>query len=45
MTEEEISELYTRLAFWYESAIDTLLAKRLIDMDLATVAKENSMTH
>ncbi len=40
MTEKEISELYTRLAFQYESAIDTLLAKRLIDADLATAAKE-----
>lgn len=27
MTEKEISELYIRLAFQYESAIDTLLAK------------------
>lgn len=40
MTEKEISELYIRLAFQYESAIDTLLAKRLIDTDLATTAKE-----
>ena len=40
MTEKEISELYTRLAFQYESAIDTLLAKRLIDADLATATKE-----
>ncbi len=40
MTEKEISELYIRLAFQYESAIDTLLAKRLIDTDLATAAKE-----
>ncbi len=40
MTEKEISELYTRLAFQYESAIDALLAKRLIDTDLATAAKE-----
>lgn len=40
MTEEEISELYARLAFQYESAIDTLLAKRVIDTDLATTAKE-----
>jgi len=40
MTEKEISELYIRLAFQYESAIDTLLAKRLIDADLATAAKE-----
>lgn len=40
MIEEEISKLYIRLAFQYESAIDTLLAKQLIDMDLATAAKE-----
>ena len=40
MTEEEISELYTRLAFQYESAIDTLLAKGLIDTELATATKE-----
>jgi len=40
MTEKEISELYIRLAFQYESAIDTLLAKRLIDADLAAATKE-----
>lgn len=40
MTEKEISELYVRLAFQYESAIDTLLTKGLIDTDLATTAKE-----
>lgn len=40
MTEKEISELYTRLAFQYESAIDILLTKRLIDMELATATKE-----
>lgn len=40
MTEEEISELYIRLAFQYESAIDTLLAKGLIDTNFATAAKE-----
>ncbi len=40
MTEEEISELYTRLAFQYESAIDTLLAKGLIDTELAIATKE-----
>lgn len=39
MTEKEISELYIRLAFRHESAIDMLLAKRLIDTDLATEAK------
>ncbi len=40
MTEEEIRKLYTRLAFQYESGIDTLLTKGLIDTDLATAAKE-----
>lgn len=40
MIEKEINELYVRLAFQYESAVDTLLAKRLIDMELATAAKE-----
>lgn len=40
MSEEKISELYIRLAFQYESALDALLAKRLIDTDLATAAKE-----
>lgn len=40
MTEKEIGELYTRLAFQYESAIDILLTKRLIDAELATATKE-----
>jgi len=40
MTEKEVGELYIRLAFQYESAIDILFAKRLIDMELATAAKE-----
>ncbi len=40
MTEKEISELYIRLAFQYESTIDMLLAKRLIDAELATATKE-----
>ena len=40
MTEEEISNLYVRLAFQYESAIDALLTKGLIDTDLAAAAKE-----
>ena len=40
MTEKELSELYIRLAFQYESAIDMLLTKRLIDTELATAAKE-----
>lgn len=37
---EEISNLYVRLAFQYESAIDALLTKGLIDTDLAATAKE-----
>lgn len=41
MTEEEISSHYVRLAFQYESAIDALLTKGLIDTDLAATAKEN----
>ena len=40
MTEEEISELYTRLAFQYESSIDSLLARQIIDTDLATTSRE-----
>lgn len=40
MTEKEISELYARLSFQYESGIDILLAKRMIDADLAAVTKE-----
>ena len=40
MTEKEISELYIRLAFYYESAIEALLAKGLIDADLAAATKE-----
>lgn len=39
MTEEEISELYVRLAFQYESAIEMLLAKGVIDTDLVSVVK------
>ena len=40
MAEEEISNLYVRLAFQYESAIEALLTKGLIDTDLAAAAKE-----
>ena len=40
MTEEEIGELYARLAFQYESSIDSLLARRIIDIDIATTSKE-----
>ena len=34
ITEEEIGELYTRLAFQYEAAIGQLLEKKIIDQDL-----------
>ncbi len=34
MREEEISELYARLAFQYEAAIGQLLDKKIIDQDL-----------
>lgn len=40
MTEEEIRKLYIRLAFQYESSIDALLTKGLIDTDLAAATKE-----
>ena len=40
MAEKEISELYVRLAFQYESAIDNLLTKGLIDTGLATAVKK-----
>ena len=40
MTEEEIGELYARLAFQYESSIDSLLARRIIDIDLAATSRE-----
>lgn len=40
MTEKEVGELYTRLAFQYESSIDSLLARRIIDTDLAVTSRE-----
>ena len=40
MNENELCERYIRLAFQYESAIDTLLTKGLIDMEAASAAKE-----
>ena len=40
MTEKEIGELYARLAFQYESSIDSLLARRIIDKDLAATSRE-----
>lgn len=39
MTENEIGELYTRLAFYYESAIEALLAKGVIDADFVATTK------
>ena len=40
MTEKEIGELYARLAFQYESSIDSLLARRIIDTDIATISRK-----
>lgn len=40
MTEEEISKLYTRIAFQYESALDQLVGKGLVDEDLADVSRK-----
>ena len=40
MNENELRESYIRLAFQYESAIDALLTKGLIDMEAASAAKE-----
>lgn len=40
MTEKEIGELYARLAFQFESSIDSLLARRIIDIDIATTSRE-----
>lgn len=40
MNENELHERYIRLAFQYESAIDALLTKGLIDMEAASAAKE-----
>ena len=36
----EIGELYAHLAFQYKSSIDLLLARRIIDTDLATTSRE-----
>ena len=40
MNESELHERYIRLAFQYESAIDALLTKGLVDVEAASVAKE-----
>ena len=40
MNENELHERYIRLAFQYESAIDALLARGLVDEEAAGAAKE-----
>ena len=40
MTSEEIGELYIRIAFQYESALDQLVGKGLIDKDFADKHKK-----
>ena len=40
MTSEEIGELYIRIAFQYESALDQLVGKGLIDKDFADKYKK-----
>lgn len=40
MTEEEISKLYIRIAFQYESALDQLVDKGLVDKNLTDKYKE-----
>ena len=40
MMEKEVGEFYTRLAFQYESLLDSLLARRIIDIDIATTSRE-----
>lgn len=40
MTSEEIGELYIRIAFQYESALDQLIGKGLIDKDFADKHKK-----
>ena len=39
MTEEGISKLYMRIAFQYESALDQLVGKGLVDKDLADISR------
>lgn len=41
MTEKEIGELYARLANQYESSTDSLLARRIIDIDIATASDKS----
>lgn len=45
MTEEEISNLYIRIAFQYESAIGQLLDKKIIDQDLVDRHRKDFSTH
>ena len=40
MNENELHERYIRLAFQYESAIDALLARGLVNEEAADAAKE-----
>ncbi len=40
MTEEEISKLYIRIAFQYESALDRLVEKGIVDKGFADKYKE-----
>lgn len=40
MNENELHERYIRLAFQYESAIDALLTRGLVDAEAASAAKE-----
>ena len=39
MTPEEMSDLYIRIAFHYESTVDRLLGKGLIDKDFAEIGR------
>ena len=40
MNENELNERYIRLAFQYESAMDALLTRGLVDEEAANAAKE-----
>ncbi len=40
MTEEEIRKLYIRIAFQYESALDQLIDKGIVDTGFADKHKE-----
>lgn len=40
MTLEELSNLYIRIAFQYESALNRLIDKGLVDKDLTQVQKD-----